>query len=153
MTCCELCGFNDCLHARRNFCLYLIIHHLTNSRSVLTRFTNIPQRWRCTRPRRECHCSRRRMISSSTFTNQVVQLTARMKLERLHSERRRWRNRSRGRLRNWNRRRQASSSTSASDNTGLCYYHERFGDRAYNCRSPCSKQNVIGSRNSDGRQM
>jgi len=89
------------------------------------------------------------------LTMQVAQLTAQVRrLERPRGGERHWRDRSRGRSRNRGRHRQASSSASASESTtGLCYYHERFGDRAYKCRPPCSRQNATGSGNSDGRQM
>ena len=49
----------------------------------------------------------------------------------------------RGRSRHLTRGR---STTPALESSELCYYHQKFGDAAYACRSPCSKQGNSGAR-------
>ena len=54
------------------------------------------------------------------------------------------RGRTRGRLSTPPRLRSPSPST---PNTSLCWYHQRFGDAARNCKPPCSKSgNALASR-------
>ncbi|XP_058118076.1 uncharacterized protein LOC131284687 [Anopheles ziemanni] len=64
------------------------------------------------------------------LTRQVAELTQR--LDTVLNQLNRGRNRSRSRT-----RMQPAQSTSSVEND-LCYYHQRYGQQARNCRAPCS---------------
>ena len=66
----------------------------------------------------------------------IAELRAEIAELRIQRERPRNRGRSQSRRRNNSQARHAHSTR--NDNGSYCYYHSRFGDRAYRCIKPCS---------------
>ncbi|XP_029672987.1 uncharacterized protein LOC115241388 [Formica exsecta] len=59
----------------------------------------------------------------------------------LRSKQRRVRNRSRSRFRSRFDRRNISPAPIQQEESGVCYYHRRFGKEAYRCLLPCNWKN------------
>ena len=80
-------------------------------------------------------------ITTTQLAAQVAQLTERLDkltsqmtktINQLKGYRRQSRSRSPGRF---NNRRRSSAQTEPED--GICYYHQKFGDKSYKCQPPC----------------
>lgn len=76
----------------------------------------------------------RQVASLSNLPHQVASLTARLE----QNEFNRIRNRSFSKNRNHNNRSRSSSPNTQPPHDGLCYYHQKFRERAYKCKAPCT---------------
>ncbi|GFV20019.1 uncharacterized protein TNCV_1154201 [Trichonephila clavipes] len=132
MTFCKVCGFKECHHISRLFCLHpqsLWINWL----SSLIRFLRLLVRPRLSvLPQLFLHHPSHLQPTMDSLARQIQELS--LQVAQLTRER----NSSRHQRYSSDRRRSHSRSRSVNRGSGICYYHRRYKEQARKCVSPCA---------------
>ncbi|GFW07794.1 hypothetical protein TNCV_3919271 [Trichonephila clavipes] len=134
MTFYKVCGFKECHHISRLFCLHpqsLWINWLSDKASevvgaslTICAATTVPP------PSQSSSCSFQPTMDS--LVRQIQELSLQV------AELTRERNSSRHQRYSSDRRRSHSRSRSVNRGSGICYYHRRYKEQARKCVSPCA---------------
>ncbi|GFV59532.1 hypothetical protein TNCV_1752711 [Trichonephila clavipes] len=135
MTFCKVCGFKECHHISRLFCLHpqsldklaIIadkVSEVVGASSTICAATTVPP------PSQSSSCSVQPTMDS--LVRQIQELSLQV------AELTRERNSSRHQRYSSDRRRSHSRSRSVNRGSGICYYHRRYKEQARKCVSPCA---------------